>query len=94
MIMKNPWILLPSEDDERYSEYLPDYLAKPSETAVVHNLKDAIRRFFVLSELLYTLKKSKKSWKKEYPFRFETRDVYKWNVGETIVVDDDKTLIW
>jgi hypothetical protein len=90
-VVRNPWALVPIYV-EKYKDKLPDYL-RISETNITQ-LKDHIQRFLTLGNLIYKFKKTKKMTPfDEYPFKFEGRDVYSWNVGDTIVPDEDKTLV-
>lgn len=78
--------------EEKYNDKLPESL-KVSETNITQ-LKDQIQRFLTFLTLLYKLKDfCNESPLKEYPFQFKGRDVYSWNVGDTIVPDEDKTLV-
>jgi hypothetical protein len=60
----------------------------------VTQVKDYIHRFLTLAHLIQKFNpNSKIAIFDEYPFKFEGRDVYNWEVNDTIVVDEDKTLV-
>jgi len=59
------------------------------------SFKDIITRFITLGNMIYNLRQRKgPSPFDEYPFNFEGRDVYSWNLNDIIVVDEDKTLVY
>jgi hypothetical protein len=90
-VVRNPWALVPIFDDA-YKDKLPEYL-KVSETNV-NIVKEHIQRFLTLSNFLNKFKVQKAKLQVfDYPFNFSTRDVYTWNIGDTVVADDDKTLV-
>lgn len=90
-IVRNPWALVPIYE-EQYIDKLPDIL-KISETSQ-SQVKDQIHRFLTLAYLISKFNtRSKIDIFEEYPFIFEGRDVYSWKVNDTIVADEDKTLV-
>lgn len=77
---------------KRIRNNLPDVL-KTSETKV-QQIKDQIQRFLTLGHLLNKLNTQKQVLIfKDYPFKFEGRDVYSWQIGDAICVDEEKTLV-
>jgi hypothetical protein len=90
-VVRNPWALVPIYKDE-YADKLPDYL-RVSETNV-EQLKDHIQRFLTLCSFINKFKSGKHKMPiNDYPFAFESRDVYSWQVGDTVVPDEEKTLV-
>jgi len=90
-IVRNPWIIIPIYD-EKNQKNLPDIL-KTSDSKV-QQIKDQIQRFLTLGHLLNKLNSEKLVLIfKDYPFKFEGRDVYSWEIGDVIIIDEDKTLV-
>jgi len=89
--VRNPWTLVPIYD-EKYQDKIPEVL-KTSETPI-EQVKDQIQRLLSLGYLINKLSPSGKVCIfEDYPFKFESRDVHTWNKEDTIVVDEDKTLV-
>lgn len=90
-VIRSPYSLVPVFED-KYRKNLPDFL-RPHENEY-QELKNAIRQFLSIRHLIYSLRtKSDNEKLNEFPFVHEQRDVYEWKIGETVVVEMDKTLV-
>ena len=90
-VSKSPWQLV-SVYEDKHKDSMPSYLQLDQSKIKV--LKDAISKFIALGSMLYALRPKKMSPFDEYPFRFEGRDVYSWNIDDIIVVTEEHTLIY
>lgn len=90
-VLRSPWSLVPVFE-EKFRAKLPAFL-KPSDNDL-QELKNAIDQYLTLRHMIYHLKfKADLEKIKDFPFVHEHRDVYDWNIGDTIVVEMDKTLV-
>ena len=90
-IVRNPWTLVPIYE-EKYADQIPEILRVSD--SPMQQLKDQIQRFLTLAHLINKLSSSTKVFIfEDYPFKFEGRDVYTWEIDDTIVVDEEKTLV-
>jgi hypothetical protein len=90
-VIRSPWALVPVYED-KFKNKIPPFLK--SHENELQELKNALDQFLTLRHMIYHLK-----WRtdfekiKDFPFVHEHRDVYDWNIGDTIVVEMDKTLV-
>ena len=90
-VVKSPWSLVPVFE-ERYKHKLPAFL-KPHDNEL-QELKNAIEQYLTIRHMINVLKwRADPDKMNEYPFVNEKRDVYDWNVGDTVHVEMDKTLV-
>ena len=90
-VINSPWSLVPVFE-EKFRKKLPNFL-KPPENEL-QELIYATQHFLTLRFMIYNLKWRQGSAKlNEYPFKVQERDVYKWNICDKVVVENDKTLV-
>lgn len=90
-VVKSPWSLVPVFE-EKHRKKLPDFL-KPA-IDLYQETKNALQQFLSLRHMILHFQwRSGIEKLKEFPFKFEERDVYSWKIGEHYVVQNDKTLV-
>lgn len=73
---------------------IPNYLLKPIALEIYPNIKESFERFLLIGHIICKFNKNIKSdLFTDYPFKFEGRDVYSWNIGDTVVIEDNRLCV-
>ncbi|CAI2383809.1 unnamed protein product [Moneuplotes crassus] len=90
-IIKSPCMLVPMYDIKNQTHF-PEIL-KTDDTKI-QQLQNQIRRFLTLGYFLNKLNPHQfRLSLKEYPFNFEERDTSSWKIGQTIVINENYSLV-
>ena len=90
-VVKSPWALVPVFE-EKHRKKLPVFL-KPA-IGLYEETMSSIRQFLSLRHMVFHLQNRPGMDKlKEFPFKFEERDVYDWKIGQEVSAENDKTLV-